>query len=67
MPVPLCSVPSHPARIVPTRLTGLTKFLPREAERPRATPTPSQAPQAPAMPTGSTPPTAMPGHSAMPV
>lgn len=29
----LCSEPpSHPAWIVPTRLTGLTEFLPREAE-----------------------------------
>lgn len=31
--MPLCSEPpSHPAWIVPTRLTGLTEFLPREAE-----------------------------------
>lgn len=64
--MPLCSEPpSHPGRIVPTRLTGLTKFLPREAERPRAAPTPSRALRAPAVPTGSMPPKALPGRSAM--
>lgn len=41
----LCSKPpSHPAQVFPTRLTGLTEFLPCEAERPRATPTPSHGP-----------------------
>lgn len=63
----LCSKPpSHPARIVPTRLTGLTKFLLRETERPRAIPTPSQALRVPAVPTSSTPSMDPQGRSAMP-